>query len=174
MIVLGVDPGTVATGYGVVAAAGSRFTCLAQGDVRAPAKWPMAERLCAIHAAVADLIAHHRPEALALEEAFMARNAQTALKLGQARGVILLAGAQAGIPVFGYAPAHVKQAVVGHGRAEKDQIGYMITRILGLSAPPASEHAADALGLAYCHLQQGRFHALTAGGATHPRSGLPR
>jgi crossover junction endodeoxyribonuclease RuvC len=172
MIVLGVDPGTVATGYGVVAAAGSRFTCLDQGDVRAPAKWPMAERLRAIHAAVADLIARHHPEALALEEAFMARNAQTALKLGQARGVILLAGAQAGIPVYGYAPAHVKQAVVGHGRAEKDQIAYMITRILGLSAPPASEHAADALGLAYCHLQQGRFEALSAGGGRRPRSNV--
>jgi crossover junction endodeoxyribonuclease RuvC len=174
MVVLGVDPGTVATGYGVVAAAGSRFTCLAQGDVRAPAKWAMAERLNAIHAAIADLIARHRPDALALEEAFIARNPQTALKLGQARGVILLAGAQAGVPVFGYAPAHVKLAVVGHGRAEKDQISFMITRILGLGAPPASEHAADALGLAYCHLQQGRLRSLAAGaGAAAPRSGVP-
>jgi crossover junction endodeoxyribonuclease RuvC len=161
MIVLGVDPGTVATGYGVVAAEGSRFRCLVQGDVRSPSKRPMPDRLHAIHAAIAGLIATHRPEALIVEDTYVSRNPQTALKLGQARGVILLAGAQAGVPVFNYTAAHVKQAVVGYGRAEKDQVAFMIARLLGMREAPASEHAADALGLAFCHLQRGRFAAAT-------------
>jgi len=168
VIVLGVDPGTVATGFGVIEATGSRLRCLAQGDVRSPAKKPMPERLAAIHATIVGLIAAHRPEALVVEDAYVSRNPQTALKLGQARGVILLAGAQAGIPVFGYTAAHVKQAVVGYGRAEKDQVIYMIARLLGLPEPPASEHAADALGIAFCHLQQRRLQAVAgaAGAAT--------
>jgi len=165
MIVLGVDPGTVATGYGVVAADGSRFRCLAQGDVRSPSKRPMPDRLHVIHAAISALLAAHRPEALVVEDAYVSRNPQTALKLGQARGVILLAGAQAGVPVFTYTAAHVKQAVVGYGRAEKDQVAFMIGRLLGMTTPPASEHAADALGLAFCHLQRGRFQAVTTGTA---------
>lgn len=121
----------------------------------------MPERLHAIHEAIAGLIARHRPEALAVEDTYVSRNPQTALKLGQARGVILLAGAQAGVPVFTYTAAHVKQAVVGYGRAEKDQVGYMIARLLNLPGLPASEHAADALGLAFCHLQRGRLQALS-------------
>jgi crossover junction endodeoxyribonuclease RuvC len=165
MIVLGVDPGTVATGYGVVAVDGSRYRCLDQGDIRSPARRPMPERLLAIHDRLTDLIERHRPEALSVEDTFVSRNPQTALKLGQARGVILLAGARAGVPVFSYTPAHVKQAVVGYGRAEKEQVIYMITRLLALPDGPASEHAADALGLAFCHLQQGRAQALALGAA---------
>jgi crossover junction endodeoxyribonuclease RuvC len=164
MLVLGVDPGTVATGYGVVAAEGSRYRCLAQGDVRSPSRWPMPDRLRAIHEAIANLIQGHRPDALVVEDAYVSRNPQTALKLGQARGVILLAGSQAGLPVVSYTAAHVKQAVVGYGRAEKDQVAFMIARLLNLPEPPASEHAADALGLAFCHLQRGRFTAAAAGG----------
>lgn len=160
MIVLGVDPGTVATGYGVVAAEGSRYRCLDQGDIRSPARRPMPERLMAIHGRIAGLLADHRPDALAVEDTFISRNPQTAIKLGQARGVILLAGAQAGVPVFTYNPGHVKQAVVGYGRAEKDQVIYMIARLLSLPGGPASEHAADALGLALCHLQRAPAAAL--------------
>lgn len=165
MIVLGVDPGTVATGFGVVARQGSRFTCLAEGDVRAPARWPMEVRLKTIHDAITELILRFAPQALAVEDAFISKlkSPQTAVKLGQARGVILLAGAQAGLPVVSYAPNVVKQSVVGNGRAEKEQVIYMVTRLLNLPGGPKSEHAADALGLALCHLQRGRMDALAAG-----------
>ena len=162
MIVLGVDPGTVATGFGVVAQSGSRFACLEEGDVRAPARRPMPERLNIIHAKIVELIAHHRPDAVAVEDAFISKqkSPQTAVKLGQARGVILLACAQAGVPVTDYTPNVVKQSVCGYGRADKEQVIYMIQRLLNLPSPPFSEHAADALGLALCHLQRGRIDAL--------------
>ncbi len=163
MIVLGVDPGTVATGYGVVDRQGSRYVCLAEGDVRAPARWSMELRLKTIHDAMIELIQRHRPEAVAVEDAFISKlkSPQTAIKLGQARGVILLAAAQAGLPVSNYSPNVVKQSVVGNGRAEKQQVAYMVTRLLNLSAPPKSEHAADALGLALCLLQRGAIDAMT-------------
>ncbi|MFQ5507846.1 MAG: crossover junction endodeoxyribonuclease RuvC [Leptospirillia bacterium] len=165
MIVLGVDPGTVATGFGVVAQEGSRFRCLIEGDVRAPARLPMAERLHRIHQRIADLIATHQPEAVAVEEAFVSRtkSPQTAIKLGQARGVILLACAEAGVPQVDYTAPQVKQAVVGNGRADKAQVIFMIQRLLNLPAPPRSEHAADALGLALTHLQLRRIREIAAG-----------
>ncbi len=162
MIVLGIDPGTVATGYGVVAVSGSRHSCLDAGDIRASAALPMEQRLRIIHDKVAELIAHHQPDAVAVEDAFVAKNPQTALKLGQARGVVLLAAASAGLPVANYTPTHVKQSVVGYGRADKEQVIFMITRLLNLPEPPKSDHAADALGLALCHLQKGRYDALAA------------
>lgn len=162
MVVLGIDPGTVATGYGVVALSGSRHACLEQGDVRASSSLPMEQRLRIIHDKVAELIARHRPEMVAVEDAFIAKNPQTALKLGQARGVVLLAAATAGLPVANYTPTRVKQSIVGYGRADKEQVIYMITRLLNLPAPPKSDHAADALGLALCHLQHGRFEAMTS------------
>jgi len=165
MIVLGVDPGTVATGFGVVQQQGSRYICLAQGDVRAPAKWPMEMRLKTIYDAMVELICQHRPQAAAVEDAFISKtkSPQTAIKLGQARGVILLACAQAGIPVTSYTPNVAKQSVVGYGSATKEQMIYMVTRLLNLSTPPKSDHAADALGLALCLMQRGRIDALAAG-----------
>jgi crossover junction endodeoxyribonuclease RuvC len=173
MIVLGVDPGTVATGYGVVVQQGSRYICLAEGDVRAPSRWAMESRLKAIYDAIAELICTHRPQAAAVEDAFISKtkSPQTAIKLGQARGVILLACAQANIPVSNYSPNVAKQSVVGYGSASKDQMSYMVTRLLNLPKPPKSEHAADALGLALCLLQRGRIDAMTAGatGATGNR-----
>ncbi len=164
MIIMGVDPGTVATGYGFVDQRGSRFTCMAEGDVRAPARWPMETRLKVIHDAMVELIARYHPDAVAVEDAFISKqkSPQTAIKLGQARGVILLAAAQAGLPVTSYTPNVVKQSVVGNGRAEKQQVIYMVTRLVNLPVPPKSEHAADALGLALCHLQRGAMDALTA------------
>lgn len=173
MIVLGVDPGTAATGYGVVSLEGSRYRCLEQGDVRSSASMVMEQRLLRIHETISRLIARHRPDAVALEDAFISKqkSPQTAVKLGQARGVILLACAQGGVAAASYNPMQVKQAVVGYGNADKQQVIYMISRLTGLAAPPKSDHAADALGLALCHLQHGHVQRLARGGASWREAG---
>ncbi len=162
MMVLGVDPGTVATGFGVIRRDGSRFTCLYEGDVRTPAKAPMPERLHRIYTAVAELIETYRPDEVSVEDTFVSKNPQTAIKLGQARGVILLACAQARLSVTDYAPTAVKRAIVGYGGADKEQMIFMIQRLLNLPEPPASDHAADALGLALCHLSWMHHNRMTA------------
>ncbi|MDH5526665.1 MAG: crossover junction endodeoxyribonuclease RuvC [Nitrospirota bacterium] len=165
MIVLGVDPGTVATGYGVVAGEGNRFHCLTAGDIRSSARNPMEMRLLAIFDCIESLIAEFHPDAVAVETAFISKtkSPQTPIKLGQARGVILLAAARAGLPVVDVNPVTVKQTVAGNGAAPKEQVIYMIKRLLNLPGDPPSEHAADALGIALCHIQRGRYEALAAG-----------
>ncbi|MDH4229302.1 MAG: crossover junction endodeoxyribonuclease RuvC [Nitrospirota bacterium] len=164
MIVLGVDPGTVATGYGVVQRIGSRLICLEAGEVRSSPRLPMPERLLAIHDRIRDLLQRHSPQSVAVETAFISKlkSPQTAIKLGQARGVILLACARAGVPVADVNPVTAKQSVAGYGRADKEQVMFMIQRLLGLTSPPSSEHSADALALALAHLQTSRLTALTA------------
>src|SRR5437588_11651246 len=154
MIVLGIDPGTADTGYGVVEGAGSRLRALEEGVIRTRPGVPLERRLAAIHAEVCELIERHRPDAMAIEELYFGTNVRTAFAVGQARGVVLLAAGQRGIPSRSYTPQQVKGAVCGQGRAGKEQVGRMVARLLGMAAPPASDHAADALAVAICHLNR--------------------
>jgi len=149
--VLGIDPGTAACGYGIVHESGGRLTVVTHGWWRtAPDERPEA-RLRTIFEAVSGLIADHGPDAVALEDSFVGADARIALSVGQARGVVLVAAATAGVACAEYPPARVKQAVCGYGRAEKAQVQRMVKAILGLTAPPSPDHAADALAVAICH-----------------------
>ena len=151
MKVIGIDPGTAACGYGIVDESDGRLRAIDHGWWKTPAAQRPAERLKTIFEAVDALIAQHAPDAVALEESFVGADARTALSVGQARGAVLVACAAAGLECVEYAPAHVKKAVCGYGRAEKAQVKRMVKAILGLDAPPASTHAADALAVAICH-----------------------
>ena len=150
MRIIGLDPSLTCTGWGVIEAQGNRLTHIANGQIKTDAKAPLAERLVTIDAALAEVIALHRPQAAAVEEVFVNQNGQSTLKLGQARGVCLLALAKAGLPVAEYAPTSVKQAVVGTGRAEKAQVQAML-KVLLPGAQPAGADAADALAVAIAH-----------------------
>ncbi|HUZ28729.1 MAG TPA: crossover junction endodeoxyribonuclease RuvC [Solirubrobacteraceae bacterium] len=150
MIVLGIDPGTADTGFGVVHSTGSRLRALANGVIQTRAGVPVERRLADIHSAVGELLDQHRPDAVAIEELYFGANARTAFAVGQARGVVLLAAGQRGLPTHSYTPQQVKAAVCGHGRADKHQVARMVARLLGLSVPPDSDHAADALAVAIC------------------------
>jgi crossover junction endodeoxyribonuclease RuvC len=154
MIVLGIDPGTADTGYGVVQGTGSRLRALEAGVIQTRAGTLLERRLAEIHSTVNELLDRHRPDALAVEELYFGVNVRTAFAVGQARGVILLGAGQRDIPVRSYTPQQVKGAVCGHGRAGKDQVASMTARLLGLAAPPASDHAADALAVAICELNR--------------------
>lgn len=150
MIVLGIDPGTARTGYGLVRRDGSRLAALDFGCLETVPDRELPERLLIIHRAVGELIAEHRPAVVGVERLFFNKNVQTAFAVGQARGVVLLAAAQAGLPVYEYGPHEVKMAVTGYGRAPKDQVQRMVQMILGLSAVPHPDDAADALAVAVC------------------------
>jgi crossover junction endodeoxyribonuclease RuvC len=154
MIVLGIDPGTADTGYGVVHCAGSRMRALDGGVIRTSARLAVELRLAEIHARVAELLDRHRPEAIAVEQLYFGVNARTAFAVGQARGVILLAAGQRGVPARSYTPQQVKGAVCGHGSAGKAQVVRMVARLLGMSEPPGSDHTADALAVAICDLNR--------------------
>lgn len=151
MIVIGIDPGTASTGYGVVRRAGARTVALDGGVIETRAGTDPGRRLADIHGRVGALLAEHRPEALAIEELFFGANVRTAFAVGEARGVVLLAAAQHGIPCRGYTPQQVKSAVCGSGRADKGQVQRMVQRLLALAEPPRPDHAADALAVAICH-----------------------
>ncbi len=150
MIILGLDPGLGNTGWGLIRAEGNRLSHLGNGTIKTDAKAGLPERLVAIDAALADLIAAHNPDQAAVEEVFVNANPQSTLKLGQARGVILLGAAKAGIPVGEYAARLVKKAVVGIGNASKDQVHAMVTRLLP-GAAISGPDAADALAVAITH-----------------------
>lgn len=151
MIILGIDPGTAITGYGVVDYRGNHFSVLTYGCIRTEANTPLALRLKLIYQGLTELILKYRPEHLAVEELFFNKNVRTALAVGHARGITLLAGANAAIPIYEYTPLQVKQAVVGYGRAEKQQIQYMVKMLLGLADIPKPDDVADALAIAICH-----------------------
>jgi crossover junction endodeoxyribonuclease RuvC len=151
MIVLGIDPGTASTGYGVVAQRGNRLLALDGGVIETAAGLPLERRLATIHAAVAELIDEHAPVGVAVEDLYFGANARSALAVGQARGVVLLAAGQRGLPCASYTPQQVKSAVCGSGRAEKAQVQQMVQRLLSLSELPQPDHAADALAVAICH-----------------------
>ena len=150
MIVIGLDPGLGCTGWGVIRAEGNRLSHIANGQIRTDAKAELPARLVALHDALAAVLAEHAPEAAAVEEVFVNDNPQSTLKLGQARGVILLAAARGGIAVGEYAPSLVKKAVVGTGGADKTQVHAMVARLLP-GARIAGADAADALAVAITH-----------------------
>lgn len=154
---LGIDPGTAATGYGVVET-GERglFRVVECGVIRTTPRAPLATRLRQVHEEVAGLIARHQPDVLAVEEAFHARNVRTTLVLGHARGVILLAGAQAETGLAEYSPATIKKTVTGKGAALKPQVGFMVAQLLRLKSPPSPADAADGVAVALTHLLRGR------------------
>jgi crossover junction endodeoxyribonuclease RuvC len=159
--VLGIDPGTAVTGWGVVEGRPGAFRHLAHGTVVPPPRTTRAAKLACIHAALAAQCAAWRPNALALEKSFVGRNVQSAFRLGEVRGVAMLAAAAAGVAVAEYSPAEVKLAVTGSGRAEKAQVERAIARELALAGVLAAD-AADALALALCHLQTFRVRTLLA------------
>jgi crossover junction endodeoxyribonuclease RuvC len=149
--VLGIDPGTAACGYGVVSQSDGRLEAVDLGSWHTRASMRPELRLKTIHDTVVELIRQFDPGAVAIEESFVGADARTALSVGQARGAVLVAAARAGVECVEYAPAHVKQAVCGYGRAEKAQVQRMVQAILRLSVPPATSHEADALAVAICH-----------------------
>jgi crossover junction endodeoxyribonuclease RuvC len=162
MRVFGIDCGTECTGYGVVdldeRGRESRLVPVASGGIRLPRKEPLAARLALVHTQLSRLIAAYQPDVVAVEEVFHSINAQSALKLGHVRGVALLAAAGQGLTVVEYAPNTIKSSVVGYGLARKEQVQYMVARLLALPTPPEPADAADALAIAICHLH----HAQTA------------
>lgn len=153
MRVLGIDCGTEATGYGVVELGPSgKLLCLTCGAIQLSPREPLPARLNRIYARLKELILDHHPDQVAIEDVFYALNVKSALKLGQVRGVAMLAAAAAGLEVAEYAPLSIKSAVVGYGKAEKQQVQHMVTRLLELAEPPEPADASDALAIAICHL----------------------
>lgn len=160
MRVLGIDPGSRRTGWGVVQLEGTRIRHIGAGTIAVPEKMPLPKRLRIIHEELQRLIAVHRPEVVAVEEIFFAKYANAALKLGHARGVALLVAAESDLEVHEYPPAIVKRTVVGRGAADKMQLGRLVTTLLALEAAP-EEDAADALAVAITHIQASRSLLLT-------------
>lgn len=148
---MGIDPGIASTGFGVVRVAGGSMDAIDGGVVEAAPGVPAERRLETIHAEIEKLLGWHEPAALALEDVYFGRNVRSAIGVGQARGVVMLAAAQHGIRCFDYTPQAVKMAVCGSGAAQKRQVQRMVATLLGLPQPPASDHAADALAVAICH-----------------------
>lgn len=156
--VIGLDPGSRVTGYGIVREVSGQVTLVRAGTIRLPAKADIYERLGRIHREVAALVSLHTPDEAAVENVFVSRNTSSALKLGQARGAAI--AACAGLPVCGYEPTKVKKSLVGQGKADKSQVAFMVARVLGVKDPDWAEDASDALAVAVCHLNMRRMNKL--------------
>jgi crossover junction endodeoxyribonuclease RuvC len=156
-VTLGVDPGTAIVGYAVVSEEHNRLKLLVCDVITTPATMPFPERLSKIFHELVECIDRYQPQDVAVEELFFARNARTAIAVGQGRGIVLLAAAEAGLPVSEYTPMQVKQAVQGYGSATKHQVGEMVKLLLGLPAVPKPDDAADAAAIAICHLHSSRL-----------------
>ncbi len=155
MVILGIDPGLAIVGWGVIDYAGSRFRTLGYGSIETPAGIETPQRLLAIRRGMEALLKNYHPDQMAIEELFFTKNITTGIRVAEARGVILLAGAEADIPMAEYTPMQVKQAVVGYGLAEKRQVIAMVTKLLSLPAAPSPDDTADALAIAVCHAHTG-------------------
>ena len=151
MIVIGIDPGIANTGFGVVRASGEQMVALDGGVIEIPSDLSPEQRLVRLHDSLAELIRWHEPKAMAIEELFFGKNVASALSVGEARGVTMLAAARHALPCFDYTPQAVKKAVCGSGSADKGQVQRMVASLLGLVEPPAPDHAADAFAVAICH-----------------------
>jgi crossover junction endodeoxyribonuclease RuvC len=151
MRILGIDPGSGSTGYGLIETDGSRHRAILFGAIKTQTRQPFHIRLLKIHQDLSRILALEKADVMAIEEVFHATNVQSALRLGHARGVALLVAAQLGLDVYEYSPLEIKSAVVGYGRAEKAQIQAMVKLLLNLSEIPSPDHAADALAVAICH-----------------------
>ena len=159
MLILGIDPGTAITGYGLVEQI-DELRLVDAGAILTPAGTPLPERLLTIHKQLSSLISSFKPDAVAVEELFFSKNARTAMSVGHARGVVLLTAAQAGLPIFHYKPSEVKVAVTGYGAAAKPQVQEMVRLLLELEEPPKPDDVADAIAVAICHLQSAYLHRL--------------
>ena len=158
MILLGIDPGSAVTGYGVISSNKGEIRHVEHGVIRSGAKRPLPERLKSIYTGISEVMASHRPDGVAVEAVFHAKNARSALILGHARGVALLAAANHGVEIFEYSPLQIKQAVTGYGRAEKEQIRQMIKAVLAIRGDIPLD-ASDALAAAVCHAHSMKFNA---------------
>jgi len=174
VIVLGIDPGTARMGYGIVERTGSRLRMVDAGCLQTAPELPLAKRLQAIHELLVDLIELHSPDLVAVERLFFSKNAQTAFAVGQARGVVLLAAAQADVPIREATPNEVKTAVAGYGAADKEQVGRMVAVLLNLDAPPHPDDAADAVAVAIWAANSERDGVAGAAPATRPVGALDR
>lgn len=160
MIVLGIDPGTAITGYGLVTETDGEARAIASGAIITPSDLPLPDRLVLIHRELGTLIEQYRPDHAAVEQLFFNKNVRTALAVGHARGVVMLTLAQANVRIFEYTPLEVKLAITGSGRADKKQVQQMITLLLSLDKVPKPDDVADALAIALCHLHSARITAL--------------
>ena len=173
MRVFGIDPGSTRTGYGCVDSDGRRHRLVLCGAIRPGDHASFPDRLASVYRELNARIRDCEPDCVAIENLFHAVNVRSALKLGHARGVAMLAAVEAGLPVVEYTPAEIKRALVGYGRAEKPQVGQMVKLLLGLDAPPSSHDASDALAVAICHVHMGSGSArLARAGARAPRSAV--
>lgn len=157
MRILGIDPGTGITGFGVVDAVKDTYKIIDGGVIRTPAHTPMSERLVTIYESVNELISEHKPQVLSIEKLFFARNVTTAMTVSQARGVVILAAQLAEMQVYEYTPLQIKQAITGYGKADKNQMQEMIKILLGLNVIPKPDDAADALAAAVCHAMNEKY-----------------
>jgi crossover junction endodeoxyribonuclease RuvC len=160
MLVLGIDPGTAITGYGLVGEEKGQAVAIAYGAITTPSDLLLPDRLLLLQRALAALIDQYHPDQSAVEQLFFNKNVRTALAVGHARGVVLLTLAQGNVPIYEYTPLQVKQAVTGHGRADKAQVQQMVTLLLRLSKIPKPDDVADALAIAICHLHSARLTTL--------------
>lgn len=156
MRILGIDPGTAITGFGVIDYDGKTFKFVDAGVIRTPKEQPMNERLSTVYDEMHELLKEFKPDVLSIELLFFARNVTTAMTVGQSRGIVMLAATQAGIPIYEYTPMQVKQAVTGYGKADKKQIQEMVKNLLKLDQIPKPDDAADGLAIAITHAGQGR------------------
>ena len=172
MIILGIDPGTATMGYGIVERRGGSLRAVDYGALTTSPDLPLPDRLAAIHACVVELIETHHPDLVAVERLFFSKNAQSAFGVGQARGVVLLAAAQAGIAVREATPNEVKMGVTGYGNADKDQVGRMVAVILQLTEVPTPDDTADALAIAICTANAERAGDRLNGGSAGAKAGV--
>ena len=170
MRIFGIDPGSERTGYGCIETDGFRHQLIICGAITSPASTSFPDKLLTIHTRLSALLRDCRPNAVAIENLFFATNVRSALKLGHARGVAMLAAVEAGVLVVEYTPAEIKRAVVGYGRAEKHQVQQMVKLILGLPAPPSPHDAADALAVAICHVHSQVPNRLATPGAARGKA----
>jgi len=163
MRVLGIDPGTLNLGYGVVDEEGGGMTMVACGVLSQPSKVPVERRLSSLYKELVEIVARYKPDEVAIEEPFVAGNARSALAIGRAQAIAILAAANKNLPIFRYLPTQVKQQVTNYGGSDKEQVQEMVRLQLGLAQPPQPSDASDALAVAICHLHQRHIERLLAG-----------
>jgi crossover junction endodeoxyribonuclease RuvC len=162
MLVLGIDPGAATTGWGLVSREGDQLALVDYGTVRTSSDAPLPQRLQVLYQGLGQVISSHQPSAVAVEKLFFNKNVRTAMTVGEARGVALLAVAEAGLPVHEYTPLEVKQSVCGYGRASKEQVQKLVQMLLGLDSIPQPDDAADAIAIAICHIHSSPLQATLA------------
>jgi crossover junction endodeoxyribonuclease RuvC len=163
MKILGIDPGTIVMGYGIIDCDGDDLTLVKFGAISVNERSPIGERLLSIHTELTGLIAEHRPDVVAVEQPFVAKNVRSALAIGRAQAMAMLAAAASRVPCFEYTPAEVKQRVASHGASSKEQVQEMVRLLLGLPQVPEPNDAADALAVAVCHVQECHLNGLLTG-----------